>query len=168
MIEIRKATLGDSALIHRLAWDIFPATYRQILSPEQIDYMMEWMYSMDALHRQMTDEGHVYLIAYDGGGKQAVGYVSIRPDGADIFHLEKIYVLPSMQGTGCGRRLFESAVDCVRSVHPEPFTVELNVNRENPALGFYRHMGMHEERRGDFPIGNGFYMNDYIMAIDVK
>ena len=60
MIEIRKATLGDSALIHNLAWDIFPATYRQILTPEQIDYMMEWMHSLDALHRQMTDEGYVY------------------------------------------------------------------------------------------------------------
>ena len=166
MFEIRNATLDDCELINRLAWEVFPETYKAILTREQIDYMMEWMYSLDALKRQMTVENHVYLLAYDG--TQCVGYVSVRPDGDDVFHLEKIYVLPAMQGTGCGRRLFESAVEYIRSVHPTPFTVELNVNRHNPALDFYRHMGMHEARQGDFPIGNGFYMNDYIMAIDIK
>jgi len=28
-------------------------------------------------------------------------------------------------------------------------------------------MGMQKDRQGDFPIGNGFYMNDYIMAMNV-
>ena len=45
--------------------------------------------------------------------------------------------------------------------------MELNVNRHNPALGFYEHMGMSKAREGDFDIGNGFYMNDYIMGITI-
>ncbi len=45
--------------------------------------------------------------------------------------------------------------------------MELNVNRNNPALGFYEHMGMKKVREGDFPIGNGYYMNDYIMGLDI-
>ena len=40
---------------------------------------------------------------------------------------------------------------------------ELNVNRGNPALGFYRHLGMQLSRSGDFDIGGGFFMNDHIM-----
>ena len=40
---------------------------------------------------------------------------------------------------------------------------ELNVNRGNPALGFYQHLGMQLSRSGDFDIGGGFFMNDHIM-----
>ena len=45
--------------------------------------------------------------------------------------------------------------------------IELNVNRQNLALGFYRRMGMRIDREGDFDIGNGFYMNDYIMRLEL-
>ena len=41
-------------------------------------------------------------------------------------------------------------------------------SRPNPALGFYLHMGMKKVSEGDFDIGGGYYMNDYIMAIDVE
>jgi hypothetical protein len=43
--------------------------------------------------------------------------------------------------------------------------MELNVNRHNRAVTFYEHMGMHKDREGDFPIGEGYYMNDYIMQM---
>ena len=40
-----------------LATEAFPYTYREILTPEQIDYMMDWMYSPESLSRQMEEEG---------------------------------------------------------------------------------------------------------------
>ena len=49
----------------------------------------------------------------------------------------------------------------------EPCLMELIVNRNNKALQFYQHMGMRKLREGDFPIGNGYYMNDYIMGLDI-
>ena len=45
MFTIRKATVADYELIHMMAKEVFPATYKDILSPEQLDYMMEWMYA---------------------------------------------------------------------------------------------------------------------------
>ena len=45
--------------------------------------------------------------------------------------------------------------------------MELNVNRNNKALKFYEHMGMRIVRERDFPIGNGYYMNDYIMELEI-
>ena len=36
------------------------------------------------------------------------------------------------------------------------------------ALHFYERMGMRKLREGDFPIGDGYYMNDYIMGLDIK
>ena len=92
---------------------------------------------------------------------------SPRPT-ANLFHLQKIYVLPRFQGIGAGEFLFRHAVEYIRSVHPAPCRMELNVNRNNRALHFYERMGMRKLREGDFPIGDGYYMNDYIMGLDIK
>ena len=66
MFTIRKATTEDIPLIHKMAQEVFPATYADILSPDQLDYMMEWMYSITNLHKQMEEEGHIYYIAFKG------------------------------------------------------------------------------------------------------
>ena len=164
MFEIRKATKDDCPQIRQLAEQIFPATYKEIISQEQIDFMMDWMYSISNLNKQM-DDGHIYFIAYRETAP--VGYVSVEQQNKDLFHLQKIYVLGSEQGTGCGKFLFTEAVKYIKTVHPAPCTMELNVNRENRAIRFYEHMGMHKARQGDFSIGNGYFMNDYIMSMEL-
>ena len=111
-----------------------------ILTREQIEYMMEWMYSYENLHRQMENEGHVFFLACDAD--EALGYVSVRQETDDLFHLEKIYIKPCCQKMHLGKKLFERAISAIKEVHPEPCRMELNVNRQNPALGFYEHMGM--------------------------
>lgn len=163
-ITIRKATKDDIAIIHDLAWRIFPHTYREILTAEQTEYMMEWMYSEANLQDQM-EHGHRYLLAYDGA--EPVGYVSVEQEEEDLFHLQKIYVLPERQGTGLGQMLFRAAVALIKEQHPGPCSMELNVNRHNRAVSFYEHMGMHKARSGDFDIGHGYYMNDYIMRMEI-
>ncbi|MBQ1937231.1 MAG: GNAT family N-acetyltransferase, partial [Bacteroidales bacterium] len=78
------------------------------------------------------------------------------------------YVLPSEQGCGLGRMLFEHAAGlALESAKGQVARLELNVNRSNPAVDFYKHLGLRILRQGDFPIGGGFYMNDYIMGIDL-
>ena len=91
-------------------------TYKEILSQEQMEFMMEWMYSLPNLEKQVA-QGHTYYIAWNGAEPQ--GYVSVRKDsvdqdGTEVWHLEKIYVMPSAQGTGLGYRLLETAKQHVR------------------------------------------------------
>jgi len=165
MFSVRKATEQDIELIHKLAGVVFPSTYQTILSPEQCAYMLDWMYSPANIHKQMNG-GHVYLMLSKNGIE--CGYASIEWPEADLFHLQKIYVLPEFQGCRAGRFLFEEIVKYIRSIHPKtPCAMELNVNRQNPAIQFYKHMGMIIDRQGDFPIGYGFYMNDYIMRLEI-
>lgn len=167
---IEKASGEDIMCIHNMAQVVFRHTYREILSPEQMEYMMDWMYSPANLQKQL-DDGHVYYIAYRDG--KACGYVSVQPEGiADegrlLFHLQKIYVLPSEQGHGLGQALFDRAVAHVReAAGGREARIELNVNRNNPSIGFYHHLGLRILRQGDFHIGNGYYMNDYIMGLEV-
>ena len=107
----------------------------------------------------------IWFIASSDG--EPCGYVSVERQGEDLFHLQKIYVLPRFQGLGAGEFLFRRAVEYIRSVHPGPCMMELNVNRRNRALHFYERMGMRRLREGDFPIGDGYYMNDYIMGLEI-
>ena len=165
MLTIRWACEADCALIRRLADEVFPATYRGIITPSQMEYMMEWMYGAEVLAREMCGEFAWFIASADG---EPCGYLSVQHEAEDHFHLQKIYVLPRFQGIGAGEFLFRHAVEYIRSVHPAPCRMELNVNRNNRALHFYERMGMRKLREGDFPIGDGYYMNDYIMGLDIK
>lgn len=165
MPTLRQATKDDIMLIHELAQQAFPATYRDLLSPDQMEYMLDWMYSPASLLRQM-EEGHVYFIASLEG--ERCGYLSVQPEGPGVFHLQKIYVLPGFQGQHIGSYLFRQAIHYIKSIHPAPCQMRLNVNRYNTrAVEFYNRMGMKEVERGDFHIGRGYYMTDYIMGLDI-
>ena len=170
-ILIKKAEEENLKTIHEMAQVVFRHTYRDILSPEQMEYMMDMMYSMPNLKLQLQ-EGHCYYIAYSN--QMPCGYVSVQYEGPDsegveVFHLHKIYVMPDIQGKGVGLRLFETATDHVRDAMSGQYArIELNVNKYNKAVDFYRHLGMRVLLEEDFPIGNGFYKTDYIMGLDVE
>ena len=164
-LTIRLATTDDAGLINKLAWIIFPETYKNILSPEQKNYMMEWMYSVPSLIRQMNEEHHSYLLAYEG--EQCIGYASVQPQDHTTFHLQKLYILPEKQGYGYGTQLFFAAIGFVKNLNPDIKSIQLNVNRYNSALSFYEHLGMKKIAQGDFDIGHGYYMNDYIMELEI-
>lgn len=166
---IRRASPEDIPVIRALADVCFRDTYRTILSPAQMEYMMDWMYSERSLERQMGRDGHVYFIAEAEGTPCA--YFSVQPlglqdDGDYLFEFQKLYLLPAYQGRGFGRYLVAYVFQFVREAAGGwPCRLELHVNRNNPAAAFHRRMGFSILRSGDFPIGQGFFMNDYIMGI---
>lgn len=165
MNTIRIATTKDIPLIRQLAEQVFPETYKNIITPEQCRYMMDMMYSEESLRLQMTEEGHVYqLLSVDG---EAAGYVSVQPIESDLYELQKIYVLPRFQGRHLGRTLLDAAVALVKKLHPEPCRIFLHVNRYNKAKTFYEHLGLKVTKQGDYDIGHGYFMNDYIMEKEI-
>ena len=161
MIQFIRMTADEKDIrsIRTLARVTSPATYSSIISAEQIDFMMDMMYSETVLRREL--EGGVTFLMLLADGTPA-GFVSFgKQDDEGLFHLHKIYLLPEYQGLGYGREMSLKAEQEMRAQGAKAF--ELNVNRHNKALDFYKKMGMSIDRSGDFDIGGGFYMNDYIM-----
>jgi hypothetical protein len=53
------------------------------------------------------------------------------------------------------------------AIEAHQFKLILNVNRYNKAFTFYQKLGMEIAEEIDLEIGNGYYMNDYIMSLDL-
>lgn len=166
MFSITKATVKDCQLIQDLASQIWEPTYGSILSQDQLVYMFDMMYSLDNLRIQMEELHHQFFIILADGIPS--GYLSIEKVEEDLFEFQKVYSLPALHGSGIGRYIIKQGISYLKSIHPGSFTIELNVNRENPAYGFYKHMGFYQYATRDFHIGNGYYMNDYIMRMEVE
>ena len=62
---------------------------------------------------------------------------------------------------GYGKALLAAVEDAVKAAGSN--ILELNVNRNNPAMGFYKKQGFGIIYEEDIQIGNGYEMNDYVM-----
>jgi ribosomal protein S18 acetylase RimI-like enzyme len=158
MFRIQKATVEEIPLIRELTFQVWPQTYAPILSKEQIEYMLEMMYSEGALDQQMK-EGTRFLIVYEN--EEPVGFASYQEIQPSIFKLHKIYVLPSQQGKGTGRFLLDHILEEIKQNGAA--ALQLQVNRYNKARNFYEKLGFTVIEEADFDIGNGYFMNDYVM-----
>lgn len=159
-LSIRKATQHDIATIQDIAHKTWTVAYADILSTEQLTYMLDLIYSTDSLTKQMSESHQFYLAEVDA---KDVGFSDFGWISDKIYKLHKIYVLPSAQKTGAGKALLNFTINSAKEHGAEALI--LNVNRNNTAKTFYEKMGfavIHEE---DIDIGNGYFMNDYVMQL---
>ena len=163
MITITQATEHDLPLIRDIAYQTWPTTFGEILSPAQISYMLEMMYSLDALTAQIKEKKHVFLLAKNTDTNEYLGYVSyeLNYQGAPLTKIHKIYMLPASQGKGVGR-LFIDQVGAIARANDNA-RLGLNVNRYYKAIQFYERMGFSIVGHEDIDIGDGFLMEDYVM-----
>ena len=160
---IRQAGLQDLPAIKQLAYEIWPLAYGTILSADQLDYMLALIYDLEALGRQM-DAGHQFLLAENNA--LPVGFASFSVyEAPDLYKLHKIYVKQDTQGTGLGSIL----LDTVKKLAKEQGGNQLllNVNRQNSARLFYEKKGFRIIREEDIDIGEGYWMNDYVMQTEL-
>lgn len=159
-LEIKIATLEDRALIRSISERTWPSTYGHIISQAQIDFMLDWMYSDSSLAEQFT-KGHQFFIANLNGTD--IGFCSVSADESHSHKLNKLYVLPSAQGTGAGKALLQKAIELAKKEGAE--SIFLQVNKHNNAYTFYLKNGFVKEAEFKFDIGNGFFMDDYVMRL---
>lgn len=156
MIEIVSATTNDLPLINTLAVKIWEVTYKNILSDEQLAYMHHKMNSVEALSK-LINQDHKFIIPYENGIAKGYSCYKIYIDKTRI---EKLYVLLDEHKKGIGKLMMNHIIEKAKE---HVSIIELNVNRQNEAVTFYEKMGFKILKEVDIPIGEGFFMNDYIM-----
>ncbi|MCW3089723.1 MAG: family N-acetyltransferase [Ferruginibacter sp.] len=165
-MEITKVGVESIPTIQSLANTTWAVAYREILSEAQMSYMLDLIYSAASLQKQIEELGHRFIVASVNNVASGFASYSVKnKKELGIFKLQKIYVDPALQGSGIGKALLDFVISEIRPLGAK--TLELNVNRHNKALGFYQKLGFVIIGEKDIPIGNGYFMNDFIMKVNV-
>jgi len=160
-MNIRKATIADYEFIYKIAIITWEATYGSILTADQFTYMINLMYSENAIKEQMTTKGHQFYVVEDEAGTP-FGFCSYEINnepGKTKIH--KLYVLPQTHGKGVGRAFVNLVEEAAQE--NDNNSIILNVNRFNPAYDFYLKVGFINKGEDNVDIGNGYFMEDYLM-----
>lgn len=162
MRSIQKIAEQDIPLIRQLTFQVWPQTYAALLTPQQIEYMLDLMYSEESLRRQMS-EGAQFIAVYDAG--EPVGFASYQRIKPAVYKLHKLYVLPSQQGKGTGRFMIDWIINEITPLGAR--ALQLQVYKKNKAKSFYEKLGFAVIKDINIDIGNGFFMDDYLMQIEL-
>jgi ribosomal protein S18 acetylase RimI-like enzyme len=162
LVEAGPDAAGElRALAESIWWEVYP----EILSADQIRFMLDWMYAPATLRSDLADGRVRYdFLRVDG---QAAGFTSRHPGEAPgEQHLAKLYLAKRFHGRGLGSAALR---EIIRRAGLEGASfVTLRVNRRNlPALRCYLRNGFRIERDLVSDIGGGFVMDDHWMRLDL-
>ncbi len=162
--KIHPATVDDVPSIRQVAvftwWTIYPS----IISAEQIEYMLDVLYNEKTLRKLIDIQEQCFLILSEDEVTEAFAAYGPIENNLEAYKIHKFYILPQKHHMGFGRALITQIVNITKKDGKK--YLELNVNRNNPAKGFYEKLGFKVVEDVDIPIGN-FWMNDYIMRLDI-
>lgn len=164
MISFRKATAADVGLIQSLAQEAWKTAYAEILQPEQISYMLRTLYSTEVLLSQLANPGQRFFVIYSNF--TAIGFMGFEINfEPNTTKLHKLYLLAEHRKLGAGK----IAIDFLKqqALDAENSRIILNVNKENPAIQFYKTNGFQIYAEGIFDIGSGFVMDDFLMQCSI-
>ncbi|GHE29315.1 GNAT family N-acetyltransferase [Sphingobacterium griseoflavum] len=156
-MEIVQAGQEAISVIENLAQRSWRAGYAGVLSSNQIEFMLDKMYSPTGLLEAMHD-GCIFYLALANGNP--VGFIGLKTKSSAVLRIEKIYLLPEVQGKGYGKRLINFAMK--QAARADIPFVQLNVNRKNKAYYFYLKQGFTVVAEVDIPY-YGYILDDYVM-----
>lgn len=157
---IVKATEKDIPTIQDLAKKSWETTYSDILSKDQLDYMMEMMYSGEALKKHFENPDYQYYLISEND--VYFGFIGFQLHyEKETTKLHRIYFLKKSQGKGLGKKTVCFLKNEVKKFGDK--RIILTVNKNNNARKFYESQGFRVYDEAIFDIGNGYVMDDFLM-----
>ncbi|WP_312422034.1 GNAT family N-acetyltransferase [Epilithonimonas sp.] len=162
---IIKAEQKDISVIQDLAKKSWSFAYADILEQDQIDYMLDLMYSEETLNEHFENPNYQYYLIQEDN--QFLGFVGfefrLEPETTK---LHRIYFLKEAQGKGLGKKALKFVVNETEKIGNK--RVILTVNKNNSAKKFYESQGFKIYDEAIFDIGNGYVMDDFLMELLLK
>ena len=150
--------LGEIAALAALIWR---AHYPGIISPAQIEYMLARMYDVKLMRDELVAGICYDRLLLEGELRGFASYGSASVTGE--LKLHKLYIHPEFQRRGLGARLLERVQSA--ALARGCTTIMLAVNKRNAhAVAAYQKHGFAVRESVAADIGDGFVMDDFIMA----
>lgn len=164
-ITFTEVAAEDAETITGLAREIWPAVYADMISSEQIEYMLAWMYAPAKIRSEIAEEIIYLFIQSDGTN---IGYLAFGPvNQGEICQIHKIYVSPAYHRKGIGTAAMNEIE--LRATRARAKSMELRVNRTNESgCRLYTKAGFSVVAEDCADIGSGFVMDDYIFAKSIQ
>ncbi|MDE5582303.1 MAG: GNAT family N-acetyltransferase [Ruminococcus sp.] len=151
---------GQLKEIAELAEKIWHECFTEIISEEQICYMVEKFQSYNAMREQTENQDYYYLGVYENG--VLCGYIGLKPEHDSRMFLSKLYLEKGSRGKGTASEMLGRVFDEARKNGKK--SVYLTVNKDNlHAIEVYTRKGFEIIDSVVTDIGGGFVMDDYIM-----
>lgn len=149
------------AKVCSLARIVWTQHYSGMMDNGQIEYMLDNFQSHAAIMSQISQGYQYYLIECPDG---IAGYFSFRPeaDNNKMF-ISKLYVLKPMRGRG----YFSKVLDFIqlRAKEMQITSAYLTVNKANiNSISIYKKKGFEITADTITDIGNGYFMDDFLMS----
>lgn len=146
-----------------LADNIWRECYKNILSNEHIEYMIDKYQSDNIVTKKMINEGYEYYLL--NNGKYVIGFISFLKD-EDTLRLSNIYVLEEYRNKGyCSLAIKKILKNC-KDTTIKTVTIILNKLNEE-ALKLYSDMGFKVKGYSSQDIGNGYVLDNCILEKNV-
>lgn len=163
MIEFNPLTIDMNEKIEsfsEFASSVIKDYYDPIIGAAQNDYMIKMFQSYDAIKRQLND-GHTIIMVNDKD--KLIGYIAFY-EKEEKLYLDKFYLHKDYRGNGYGNIMLEFVKGC--AIGGGYQAIFLNVNKHNyTSIAIYKKMGFTLLRKEKNPIGQGFYMDDYVLEL---
>lgn len=151
-------------IISELASEIWNQHFKGIISDKQIDYMLNKFQSYNAIKLQVENEHYNYFLMKDKENEY-IGYFAIAVKDKDLF-LSKIYIRKEKRGNGYAGKAIKFMKGLAKKKNLRGIFLTVNRNNDN-TIKIYEHMNFQITGQVNTDIGNGFFMNDYIMRLEV-
>jgi len=146
-----------------LAKEIWNDCYKDIISQEQIDFMLSSMYDANKIKEALANGDQWEILKADN---EPVGYIHYRIEENKLF-LSKIYLKQDPKYKGLGQVMMNHVIDY--GIQNDLEVIYLTVNKNNQkAIRFYEKNRFQNVKSETFDIGNGFVMDDYIYEKKLK
>jgi GNAT superfamily N-acetyltransferase len=151
-LVIRAARQQELPAISALLRESWHATYDAILGPERVEEISQRWHAPAILGRQVeameAGDDCAFTVALLNGALVGTALATRNPASpgeAPVVDLQRIYVLPDMQGQGVGRALLAGTLKTWRDAG----RIRLEVHRENGrAIAFYQRVGFRQVSTG--------------------
>lgn len=155
-------TPSDIEALSKLARFTWQSAYANMITQAQIDFMLEQRYNRPRLLEELAMP-HIWWDKAVVDGALAAFASSMLTSTPGEMKLDKLYVDPARQRLGLGGSLIAHVSK--RGLDEGCDTLILAVNKRNErAIAAYRKYGFVVRDSVRVDIGNGFVMDDFIMA----
>lgn len=162
IISINIEEKGKIKELSNIATEIIKAYYDPIVGESQNKYMINKFQSFEAIENQIKDGYRYYLII---SNKIKIGFMAFYPINNKMY-LSKFYVHKDARGQGFGKNMMDFLINETKK--EKLGYIFLNVNKYNSdSINIYKHLGFKKIYEEKNDIGNGYFMDDYVLELKI-